>query len=70
MSPPLIIEDIEVAHRVPGGTATSPQGQPAATPRQSQGAQQEANSDTLERPSPPRTVIAPINLPVGAQNHV
>ena len=57
LSPPLIIDDIEVAHRLPGGTATSPQGQPAATPRQSQGAQQEANSDTLERPSPPRTVI-------------
>ena len=37
--------------------ATSPQGQPVATPRQSQGAQQEANGDTLERPSPPRTVI-------------
>ena len=47
----------EVAHRLPGGTATSPQGQPAATPRQSQGAQQEANGDTSERPSPPRTVI-------------
>ena len=55
-SPPLIIEDIEVAHRLPGGTATSPQGQPAATPQRSQGAQQEANNDTLERPSLPRTV--------------